>query len=126
MSTNAGKKDSKGLKGEAPPALIAVAILIVLCVIGAGAFYIINNGWQTQGQKDDNFYHSYLPLENLHHGDPSMFNQENELRKKQGRPLLVDDAKQSKQPHMSPEERAKGVADSIAKAKALEAAKQPQ
>ena len=84
------KNPDTGLKREARPAVIAAAIAVVLCGVGAGAFYVVNNGWKTQGQKDYSYYHEYLPIVQLHHGDRKAFDEENALRKKEGQPPLVD------------------------------------
>lgn len=78
-----------GLRREAPPVAIVIAVLLLVCGVGAGIFYLLNNGWQTQSQRDYNFYHDYLPLLSLEHGDRKAFDDENALRKKEGRPPLV-------------------------------------
>jgi len=98
MSADNKKNRGGGLRREAPPALIVAAIVLVLCGVGAGIFYLVNNGWQTQSQKDDNFYHHYLPLQALSHGDRKPFDDENALRKKEGRPPLVEEHSQKPTP----------------------------
>jgi len=103
MSANQ-KKGGDGLRREAPPGVIAAAIVLVLCALGVGIYYVVNNGWQTESQKQYTFQHDFLPLENLHHGDRKMFDDENALRKKNGQPPLVD---APGPPKPSPEEQAK-------------------
>jgi len=92
MAASTGKKSDNGLRREAPPALIAVALLLVLAGVGAGIFYFVNGGWKTEGQKMDSFYHEFLPLEQYSRGNKDLLIKENELRKKEGRELLVPPA----------------------------------
>jgi hypothetical protein len=89
MAATTGKKNEKGLRREAPPGLIAAAVLLLLVGLGAAMFYFINGGWKTQGQQMDHYYHEYIPLDQARHGNTDPFNRENELRKKNGQPLLV-------------------------------------
>jgi len=63
--------------------------VVLVIALGIGVFYIVNGGWKTAGQKQDDYYHRFLPLQAAAHGDMEPLNKENELRKKNGQPLLV-------------------------------------
>jgi len=89
MSASAGKKGSLGR--EVSPGIIAVVGVLLLLVIGGGVYYFVNNGWDTPAQKEYKLEHEYYPLKALAHGDHSLFDAENALRRKEGKPLLVDD-----------------------------------
>lgn len=82
-------KTQQSLKAEASPVIMIVAIVIVVLALGAGGFYAFNGGWKTAGQQDDDYKHNMLPIMAARKGDMEPFNQENELRKKNGQPLLV-------------------------------------
>jgi len=119
MSATTNKKNARGLKREASPLVIGVALLVVLLGIGTGVYYLANNGWRTQAQKDAFLYHDYLPLKALQHGDRGPFDAENALRKREGKPPLVDDMNK---PVRTRDEEVKLGEDNLKRAKALEAA----
>ena len=80
MSASTSKKQDRGLQREAPPALIAAILLLVLLALGAGIFYILNNGWKTPAQQLDYFEHTIKPIRELDHGNRAAFDRENALR----------------------------------------------
>jgi len=78
-----------GLNREAPPALIVIAIISVVLAVGAGGFYFYNgNSWQTQGQREDYARHNLRPIMAAKHGDKTLLDAENTLRKEHGQPPL--------------------------------------
>src|SRR5271168_5331815 len=82
-----GTRDA-GLRGDASPILIVVAIVFLVLGLGVGGFYFYNGGWQTQGQREEYARHNLLPIMAAKHGDKSMLDAENKLRKEQGQPAL--------------------------------------
>ncbi len=83
-----GKDNNKGLKGEAPPVLMIVAVVLLVIGLGVGGFYVYNGGWKTAAQQDEDYKHNYLPIMAAKHGDMEAFEAENKLRKEHGQPLL--------------------------------------
>ena len=86
--SNANKSGGSKLKGEATPAIMIVAIALLVIVLSAGAFYAYNGGWKTDGQKNDIYKHEILPLLAAKRGDTEALDQENKYRKEHGQPLL--------------------------------------
>lgn len=91
MPAVTGQGKGTGVKREIPPALIAVVGVIFLIGLAVGGFYVVNGGWQTSGMKDDMYKHEVLPILQAKHGDKSLLEAENKLRKEQGKPLLTLD-----------------------------------
>ena len=85
-------KDKKGsaqrLRGDAPPVLVIIAVVLLVIGLGVGAFYAYNGGWKTAGQKADEYTHYYGPIIAAKHGDMGPLEAENKLRKEHGEPPL--------------------------------------
>ncbi len=77
-----------GLRGEAPPVLMIIAVTLLVIGLGAGGFYVYNGGWKTAAQQDEEYKHNYLPIMAARHGDTGPLEAENRLRKEHGQPLL--------------------------------------
>lgn len=86
-----------GAQKASPVLLIAVGVILVL-VLGAGAYYVINGGWKTSGQQEYEYKHTTLPIMAAKHGDMEAFNEENKYRKEHGQPPLVMPVKPSSAP----------------------------
>jgi len=74
---------------EVPPALIIVAIVVLVIAVGAGGFYAYNGGWKTAAQQDDAYKHELLPIMAAKHGDTTALEAENRLRREHGQAPLV-------------------------------------
>jgi hypothetical protein len=75
---------------EVPPAVIIVAIVLIVAVLGAAGFYAFNGGWKTPGQQQAAFNHEFLPIMAAKHGDTEALDAENKLRQSRGQaPLEV-------------------------------------
>ncbi len=61
---------------------------VVVGALGAGGFYLVNGGWQTEGQKKYQFEHETAPLIAAERGRTNLLEQENASRKAAGKPLL--------------------------------------
>lgn len=92
--------------------LIAAALAVVAICVGAGIVYVANDGWP--GQKKAWAQHEFYPLFQLRHGNRQPFDAENALRKREGRPLLIDPDTLRKPPeeraHLAAEARQKAIA----------------
>ena len=91
-NSKTGKKSSTGnaggMRANVSPATLGVAIVLVVLALGAGAFYLINGGWQTDGQKKWQFDHETAPILAAKRGRTDLLEKENSRRKAAGEPLL--------------------------------------
>jgi hypothetical protein len=88
MPANRPVAKTDRLRGEVPKPLIIAAIVVIVGIVGAFGFYAYNGGWATQGQLDNKFKHEVGPIMAAKRGNTEALDAENELRKKNGQPLL--------------------------------------
>ena len=92
----AKSKTGNSLQREAPPALMIIAIVVLVLILGIGGFYAYNGGWKTASQQDEAYKHEMLPVMAAKHGDTEALEAENKLRKQNGQaPLVVEKEKRS-------------------------------
>ncbi len=82
------KGGSERLRSDIPPVFIGIAVVLLLLVVGAGAFYVYNGGWKTASQQQEDYKHNLLPIMAAKHGDMRPLEAENKLRKERGEPPL--------------------------------------
>lgn len=82
------RPDRPGLHASVPPVVLAIVALVMVGIIGAGVFYLVNGGWQTESQKKWQFEHETAPLIAARRGRPELLEQENARRKAAGEPVL--------------------------------------
>ncbi len=88
-NTKAKKAGSNSLLQRNPsPILAATIILVLVFVLGSGAFYAYNGGWKTDSQKDFQFQHEMMPLMQASKGIMGPLERENQRRKANGQPPL--------------------------------------
>jgi len=102
------KRDS-ALRDEAPPAIIISAIAVVVLLLGVAGFYFYNGGWQTQHQREEYAKHNLVPIMAAKHGDKTMLEAENKMRREHGQQEL-----------QMPQERAESAQSSRDKLMALQ------
>jgi uncharacterized protein HemX len=78
----------RGLQREAPPVLLIIGLVVLVLVLGVGAFYAYNGGWKTASQQDESYKHEMLPIMAAKHGDMEPLQAENKLRQQQGQSPL--------------------------------------
>ncbi len=78
-----------GLHREAPKALIIAGITAVALIAVVVGYYVVNGGWKTPGQQDEDYKHNLLPIIADKHGDMKPLEDENALRKARGQAPLV-------------------------------------
>jgi hypothetical protein len=85
---------------EIPPALIVVAIVLIVLAVGTGGYYAYNGGWQSDSQKDAQAKHEFIPIMAAKHGDMEPLQAENRLRQALGQaPLVVPKDKKMTSPN---------------------------